>query len=232
MKHLLKKDNFIKEVHGSYAGEWPMNKQQIGVDDGDVASNPDFARGENKFQEVQEYMKQILKPILAKKNANVEDADVEKVSDSFFNLGNNKAQEIKKMVDGCKDTMQCAQEIVNRYLKYVKINFNSKDNINDIQQDSVMSSESRVLNFYNFVINEGKAINAQVFPNLIRYNNEDFPNFNYPKRYIGKKHYKWRVLARVGDEVKPINFGDRRAPEKKLVNRLHKDFWETLPYYK
>ena len=46
------------------------------------------------------------------------------------------------MVDGCKDTKQCAKEIVNKYLKYVKINFGSKDNINDIEQDSVMDSGS------------------------------------------------------------------------------------------
>jgi hypothetical protein len=153
MKHLLRKDDYIKEAMNTY-GEWPLNKQQAGVDDGDVANNQDFARSENKFQEVQEYMKQILKPILMKKNANVEDVDVEKVSDSFFNLGNNKSQEVKKMVDGCKDTRQCAQEIVNRYMKYVKINFNSKDNVNDVQQDSVMSSESRVMSFYDYVVNE------------------------------------------------------------------------------
>ena len=54
----------------NYAGEWPLNKQEIGVDAGDVSSNPDFASRENKFQEVQEYMKIILKPILLKKNSN------------------------------------------------------------------------------------------------------------------------------------------------------------------
>jgi hypothetical protein len=155
MKHLLRKEEFIKEAGGSYSGEWPMNKQYIGMDAGDVANNQDFAKSENKFQEVQEYMKVLLKPILIKKNQNVEDADVEKVSDSFFKLGNNKAQEIKKMVDGCKDTKQCAQQIVDNYIQYVKINFNSKDNINNIEQDSVMSSESRMLNFDKFV-NEGK----------------------------------------------------------------------------
>lgn len=232
MRHLLTIQNYIKEANASYAGEWPLNKQYIGVDDGDVANNQDFARSENKFQEIQEYMKIILKPILMKKNANVEDADVEKVSDSFFNLGNNKSQEIKKMVVSCKDTRACAQQIVDNYIKYVKINFNSKDNINDVQQDSVMSSESRVMNFHDYALNEGKVKNVQIFPNMVRYNNEDWANFNYPKRYVGKKNFKWRVLARVGDEVKPINFGNKNATKAKPMNRLSKTFWESLPYYK
>lgn len=90
-----------------------------------------------------------------------------------------------------------------------------------------------VLNFNEYVhLNEGKVQNAIILPNLVRYNNEDFPNFNYPKRYVGKKNFKWRVLARVGDEVKPINFGDRRTQKAKPINRLNKSFWETLPYYK
>jgi peptidyl-prolyl cis-trans isomerase SurA len=96
---------------------------------------------ENNFNDVQEQMKIILKPIVLKKNPNADDNDIQKISNSFFKLGNNKTQEIKKLVNGCKDTKQCAQDIVNRYFKYVKINFNTKDNINDIEQDSVMSSE-------------------------------------------------------------------------------------------
>lgn len=90
-----------------------------------------------------------------------------------------------------------------------------------------------ILNYNEYVsLNEGKVANVQIFPNMVRYNNEDWPSFNMPKRYIGKKHYKWRVLSRVGDEVKPINFGDRRAPKAKPMNRLNKSFWENLPYYK
>ncbi len=140
MSHILKFKEYTNE--SNYAGEWPLNKQQIGVDAGDVTSNPQFAGSENKFQEVQELMKQILKPIILKKNPDADDNDVNKVSDSFFKLGNNRAQEVKQMVDNCKDTKQCAQDIVNKYIKYVKINFNSKDNVNDVEQDSVMSSEN------------------------------------------------------------------------------------------
>ncbi len=141
MSQILRFNDFVKEANASYAGDWPLNKQQIGMDDGDVANNQEYAKKENKFQEVQEHMKAILKPILLKKNPNANDSDIEKVSDSFFNLGDNKAQEVRKMVDNCKDAKQCAQDIVNRYLRYVKINFNSKDNVNDVEQDSVMASE-------------------------------------------------------------------------------------------
>jgi len=88
-----------------------------------------------------------------------------------------------------------------------------------------------ILNFENFAINEGKASNVEVFPTFIRYNGEDFPGFNYPKRYIGKGKFRYRVLAREGDKVKPINFGDRTAKIKPF-NRLSKKYWEALPHYK
>lgn len=130
------------EYNGMYTQEWPMNKQSVGLGDDDVTNNLEYAKKENKFQEVQEHMKIILKPIILKKNKNAEDSDIEKVAESFFRLGNNKSQEIKHMVDSCKDTQQCAKDIVNKYIKYVKINFNAKDNINDIEQDYIMNNES------------------------------------------------------------------------------------------
>jgi len=148
MSHVIKNvDEFVNEiVNASYSQEWPMNKQEIGVTADDMADT-EYYKHENKFQEVQEHMKAILKPILLKKNPNASEQDIEKVSDSFFRLGNEKNTEVKKMVDGCKDTKQCAQDIVNKYYKYVKINFGTKDNINDVEQNSVMSSESVKDNF-------------------------------------------------------------------------------------
>jgi len=125
----------MKTFEEFYTQEWPMAPMNVGMTPEDIEGNPDFYNKENKFQEVQEQMKLLLKPILLKKNKNVDDGDVEKVSDSFFKLGNNKSQEIKQMVDRCKDTKQCANDIINKYLKYVKINFGRKDNINDVEND-------------------------------------------------------------------------------------------------
>lgn len=241
MDNVLKFYDYINEVNAGYAGEWPLNKQQIGVDAGDVTSNPDFARSENKFQEVQEYMKLILKPIILKKNPNAEDSDVEKISDSFFRLGNNKSQEIKKMVDGCKDTKQCAQDVVNKYLKYVKINFNAKDNINDVEQDAVMSSENtkHLKEFDDFDINEAKRNmrksnleDVETAPGYgIKYHNEIFPGVNIPKRYVGKGKFKYRVLAKEGNRVKPINFGDKTKKSERH-SMLSKKYWDAIPYYR
>lgn len=140
------------EMSSSNNGEWPLNQQQMG--DMDISSDANYAARENKFQEIQEYMKIILKPIILKKNPNADESDIEKVSDSFFKLGNNKDIEIRKIVDNCRDLKQCAKDIINRYIKYVKINFNSKDDINDIEQDSVMSSENRIIRYHDY-INEG-----------------------------------------------------------------------------
>lgn len=221
---------FKKFETNFYSREYPLNRQQIGVNAEDVANNSDFARKENVFQEVQDQMKILLKPIILRKNPNADDSDIEKVSNSFFSLGNNKNQEIRRMVDGCKDTRKCAKDIIDKYLKYVKINFGAKDDINDVEQDSVMT-------------NEGKLSDAEHFGNYIKYHNEIFPGFNIPKRYMGKGKYTHRVLAREGDKVKPINFGNLKSKPKPL-NRLDKRFWDlklaypakttpnTLSYYK
>ncbi len=141
MNNILYFSEFLNEEESLYTSEYPLAMRGGDFNDHDVSSDPTYAANENKFQEIQEYMKILLKPILMKKNSNVEDSDVEKVSNSFFHLGNNKSQEIKNMVVGCKDLKQCAKDIIDRYLKYVKINFNSKDIINDVEQDSVMTSE-------------------------------------------------------------------------------------------
>lgn len=140
LTEILDREIALNEGNASYTQEWPMNKQEIGVNQDDLADT-EYYKHENKFQEVQEHMKLILKPMLLKKNPNANDQDIDKVSNSFFNLGAEKAAEVKKMVDNCKDTKQCAQEIVNKFYKYVKINFGTKDNVNNVEQDSVMTSE-------------------------------------------------------------------------------------------
>jgi hypothetical protein len=130
----------VSEMVNNYGGEWPMNKQQIGMT-GDDAGAQDYTK-DNKFQEIQEQMKLILKPIIEKKNKNASEQDIEKTMESFFKLGNDKSQAIKRMVDGCKDTKKCAQDIINTFMKYVKINFNPKDNVHDVEDDTTMTSES------------------------------------------------------------------------------------------
>jgi hypothetical protein len=120
-----------------------MNRQEVGVTSDDMSNNPDYIRSENKFQQIQEHMKIILKPMLLKKNPNANDQDIDKVCNSFFNLGAEKASEVKRMVDNSKDSKRTAQDIVNKYYKYVKINFGTKDNVNNVEQDSVMTSEGK-----------------------------------------------------------------------------------------
>ena len=128
----MKNIKTFNQFNEAYTQEFPMGKQ-MGVTTDDVMQDTQYSQSENKFQQVQEYMKVLLKPMILKKNKNADDNDIEKVSDSFFNLGNNKAQEIKRMVDNCKDTKQCAQDIINQYFKYVKINFGLKDTNTDVE---------------------------------------------------------------------------------------------------
>lgn len=41
----------------------------------------------------------------------------------------------------------------------------------------------------------------------IIYRGEEFSGFNEPKKYVGNGKYKFRVLAKEGDDIKVINFG-------------------------
>lgn len=83
---------------------------------------------------------------------------------------------------------------------------------------------------YEDFVNEGKLQDVENFGNYISYHKEIFPGFNIPKRYIGKGKFKYRVLAREGNKVKPINFKDRTV-KPKPINRLSKKYWEALPNY-
>lgn len=121
----------FSQFNEQYSTNFPLIKQSV-ISADDTKDNEYYA-GENKFQEVQEHMKYFLKPIILRKNKNADDNDVEKVMESFFKLGGNKSQEIKTMVDNCKDTKQCAKDIIDKYMRYVKINFNLKDQNNDVE---------------------------------------------------------------------------------------------------
>lgn len=43
----------------------------------------------------------------------------------------------------------------------------------------------------------------------IEYRGEKFPGYNKPKRYKGKGKYKFRVLAKEGDDIAIVNFGHK-----------------------
>lgn len=97
-----------------------------------------------------------------------------------------------------------------------------------------------LLNYNDFInennsddnrINEGKTADVEAFSNYVKYHNEVWPGYNIPKRYIGKGKYKYRVLAREGDKVKPINFGATQVKSKPL-NKLNKKYWDQLSYYR
>ena len=90
---------------------------------------------------------------------------------------------------------------------------------------------NNLIDFDQFELNEGKLSKVERFGNFIKYGQEVFPSLNYPKPYVGKKNYKYRVLASLGDTVKPINFGSKTKKVKPL-NRLNKEYWENIPYYK
>jgi hypothetical protein len=101
---------------------------------------------------------------------------------------------------------------------------------------------SEILKFDDFSINEElkfppkrkkSNLNQIEYVNGgVKYKNEMFPGLNIPKRYVGKGKHKYRVLAREGDRVKPINFGDKLKKGEPIPSKLTKKYWESIPGWK
>ncbi|MCB1713409.1 MAG: hypothetical protein KDH96_13360 [Candidatus Riesia sp.] len=92
--------------------------------------NIEFQQMENKFDEIQDHLKEIIKE---KSNREMNEDQLNSILSKFFSLGNNKRSEIKQISDSCKDPKKCAKEIFDKYYKYVEINFVGNDNINDTE---------------------------------------------------------------------------------------------------
>lgn len=96
-----------------------------------------------------------------------------------------------------------------------------------------------ILNFEEFSLNEAKKqqrknnlSDVEYVSGGVKYKNEIFPGVNSPKRYVGKSKHKYRVLAKEGNKVKPINFGDKTKKTEERISKLSKKYWENLPIYK
>jgi hypothetical protein len=96
-----------------------------------------------------------------------------------------------------------------------------------------------ILNFETFSLNEKRVVNKtksnlnqiEYVTGGVKYKNEIFPGINIPKRYVGKGKHRWRVLARVGDRVKPVNFGDKQKKQIKIIDKFKRKYWEQQPAY-
>ena len=65
----------------------------------------------------------------------------------------------------------------------------------------------KILSFDKFLNNITESMNYDKKGDKIIYRGEEFPGFNKPKKYTGNGKYKFRVLAKDGDEIKIVNFG-------------------------
>lgn len=59
------------------------------------------------------------------------------------------------------------------------------------------------------VLSEGEIKGIERTKNGIIYRGEKFPGYNKPKNYNGKGDFKKRVLAKEGDKIRIINYGDK-----------------------
>jgi hypothetical protein len=94
----------------------------------------------------------------------------------------------------------------------------------------IVSASKEIIEKYNDIINEGKVADVENVAGGLKYHNEFFPGYNSPKKYDGKKNYKYRVLAREGDKIKTINFG-KKEKEAVTSNKLSKKYWESQTTY-
>lgn len=94
----------------------------------------------------------------------------------------------------------------------------------------IVGATKEIVEKYNDIVNEGKVEDVESVAGGLRYHNEHFPGYNSPKKYDGKKNYKYRVLAREGDKIKTINFG-KKEKEPITTNKLSKKYWESQSIY-
>lgn len=97
--------------------------------------NVEFHKKENQFQAIQNEIKNLIYNDMVKNDKNITEQDIENRLINFFNIGDFKKEEIRNLSDNCKDIKKCAKDIYNMFKIYSKIN---KDEINDIEQDSIM----------------------------------------------------------------------------------------------
>jgi hypothetical protein len=90
----------------------------------------------NKFQQIQYEIKKLIK----KDNPNFDNNEIENQLHKLFNLGSYKNSDIKNISDNCINIYKCAKNIYYKYKKYLKIN--NADNINDIEQDSIIENNN------------------------------------------------------------------------------------------
>ena len=125
---------FIQENMGTTFGEYPYQYNTLeNPTDRGKDGNVDYNQMNNKFQSIQDEIKNII----VSKNPKWEETDIENRLQEFFKLGGNKLEQIRSISDNCKDIKKCAKEIYDKYIQNIKIN-NGNDSINDVQQDSIM----------------------------------------------------------------------------------------------
>jgi len=139
---IKKYNDFIKEGMGGFGySQYPSEYNILdNPSDKGKDGNIETHKTNNRFQSIQNELKNIISSKLKNGNSNTTNIDVENVLHKFFNLGNHKTTEIKNISDGCSDIKKCALEIYNKYIKYVKLNGNN-DNVNDVEQDHIMESK-------------------------------------------------------------------------------------------
>lgn len=136
---IKKYKDFVEEGMESPLGEYPHQYQSMeNPDDKGESGNLEFAEKNSNFQAIQNELKTIIYNNGIKNNPNLTEQDVENALIKFFELGDFKKEQIKKISDECKDVKKCAQEIYDKYIKYVKLE--GSDKTNDVEQDSIMES--------------------------------------------------------------------------------------------
>jgi len=130
--------DFIKEgnvgMGSGYYTEYPYQYNTMdNPSDRGKEGNVEYHKKENMFQNIQDEIKNII----VSKNPSFDEQQVEDMLMQFFSLGDYKKDKIREISDNCKNIKKCAEKIYNKYSKTIEIN-NHQDDINDIEQDSVV----------------------------------------------------------------------------------------------
>lgn len=208
---------FIKENNvgmGSlYHTQYPYQYNTIdNPSDRGKEGNIEYHKTVNRFQSIQNEIKNLIEKNLRKKDNNITELDVENELKKFLNITDDKKQEIREISDNCNDIKKCAKEIYLKYKKYSDIN-NYDDN-NEMSEN---------INWDFFDEDEYKEDLSDLFKNdrVLDVRNLNNIELNLFIKFLNDNDIRWASGSEVKDKYGKTYIRNRNLPIR-FTSRLKK----------
>lgn len=158
--------------------------------------NIEYHKTVNRFQSIQNEIKNLLEKDIKKRDKNITEADIEKELRSFFEISDDKKEEIRHISDKCDDIKKCAKEIYNKYKKYSDIknyqdDVNDQEIVEDIQfeweEEEEMDLDGKIIELKNLNDNDREKLIS-----FLKKNNVEWKDTGPITIYTGSNYLKYK----------------------------------------